>query len=216
MRVRRFRAERQILAPLEHPNIARLLDGGATDDGLAVLRHGVRRGPADRPATASARPRPLRDRLALFLDVCDAVSYAHRKLVVHRDLKPANILVTADGVPKLLDFGIAKLLGRRRGRHQRRDADRACGVLTPDYAAPEQVRGEPVTTATDVYALGVRALRAAHRRAALHLHNATSREIERVVCDVEPPPAGAAVAPAATRDLDTIVLTALQKEPERR
>jgi eukaryotic-like serine/threonine-protein kinase len=150
--VRRFLAERQILSGLTHPNIARLLDGGATDDGRPWLVMDLVDG---EPITDYAdRCRlTVRDRLRLFLQVTEAVQYAHQRLVVHRDLKPSNILVTTEGQVKLLDFGIAKLLGA--------DADDApltrVGVhpLTPQYASPEQLRGDPITTASDVYQLGV-------------------------------------------------------------
>jgi serine/threonine protein kinase len=146
----RFRSERQILANLDHPNIARLLDGGISDDGLPYLVmeyvNGIR-------VDEYCRINQLgtKERLQLFCTVCAAVEYAHKNLVVHRDLKPANILVTAEGVPKLLDFGIAKLLDPEFGDvAQTRTTER---LMTPEYASPEQVRGEHVTTSTDVYAL---------------------------------------------------------------
>lgn len=144
----RFRQERQILARLDHPNIVRLLDGGSTAEGVPYLAMDYVKGV---PITAYCDSLELdvKARCKLMLPVCEAVAHAHRNLVVHRDLKPANILVTADGVPKLLDFGIAKLI----------DAGGNGSVtelrpLTPDYASPEQVSGAPVTTATDVYQLG--------------------------------------------------------------
>jgi len=149
----RFRAERQILANLDHPAIARLLDGGATDDGLPYLVMEYLEGePIDR--WCDQRCLPIAARLELFLRVCDAVQYAHQNLVVHRDIKPSNILVTAHGAPKLLDFGIAKLLDPAGGQSLALTGslDR---LLTPDFASPEQVRGTPVTTRTDVYALGL-------------------------------------------------------------
>ena len=141
--MRRFRQERQILAGLEHPNIAALLDGGVTDGGRPYFAMEYVEG---RPIDDYCRDRGLgvRERLLLLLTVCGAVQYAHRKLVIHRDLKPRNILVTESGVPKLLDFGIAKLLdeaGRTHDTRLTRAGDRA---LTPEYASPEQVRGEPV------------------------------------------------------------------------
>src|SRR5579864_3320666 len=149
--LRRFRHERQILAGLDHPNIARLLDGGATEDGRPYLVMEYIEGT---PITeyCDQRSLPTHDRLELFRTVCGGVQYAHQNLVVHRDLKPSNILVTGDGEPKLLDFGIAKILetGEAAGltaTHSR--------PMTREYAAPEQVLGEPITTATDVYALGV-------------------------------------------------------------
>jgi len=149
----RFLIERQVLASLDHPNIARLLDGGTTEDGLPylVMEYVDRGTPVDR--YCDERRLTVRQRLALFRSVCDAVHYAHRNLIVHRDLKPANILVTPDGVPKLLDFGIAKLLDPGRGYERGVTIDAA--PMTPEFASPEQVRGDPVTTASDVYALGV-------------------------------------------------------------
>jgi len=148
--MQRFRQERQILAQLEHPHIARLLDGGVGEfnvpyfamefvDGEPITRH------------VQQRVLDLRQVLALFLKICDAVRYAHSNLVVHRDLKPSNILVTADGTPKLLDFGIAKVLQVASDG----EARTLTRLFTVDYAAPEQIRGEAITTATDVYALGV-------------------------------------------------------------
>ena len=149
----RFRSERQISASLEHPNIARLLDGGATPDGKPYF---VLEYVEGEPLTGycESRSLPIAERLHLFLEVCSAVMYAHQNLVVHRDIKPNNILVTAAGEPKLLDFGIAKLLDPGSA-----DAAGETGTLfrmmTPDYASPEQIRGERITTTSDVYALGV-------------------------------------------------------------
>ncbi len=147
----RFHRERQILADLEHPGIARLIDGGTTADGLPyVAMEHVDGLPLDAYCTTGSVD--LDARLQLFLEICDAVQFAHRNLVVHRDLKPSNILVTAEGQPKLLDFGIAKLLDTPAGDAQTLAADHA---LTPDYASPEQLAGASVTTASDVYSLGV-------------------------------------------------------------
>ncbi|MEO7756393.1 MAG: serine/threonine-protein kinase, partial [Dokdonella sp.] len=147
----RFHAERRILARLEHPGIARLLDGGVAPDGrpYTVMEYVEGQSLTD---YCRARHSPLRERLALFEQVCDAVAFAHRNLVIHRDLKPPNILVDAEGNVKLLDFGIAKLLDATA---LPQNADNTVAPFTPDYAAPEQLNGEPVTTATDVYALGV-------------------------------------------------------------
>ncbi|HSB55806.1 MAG TPA: serine/threonine-protein kinase, partial [Gemmatimonadales bacterium] len=164
-------------------------------------------------------------RLALFEDVCDAVRYAHQSLVVHRDLKPSNILVTQQGQVKLLDFGIAKLLEEGRtagqGEGQEPPATRTeLRMLTPEYAAPEQVRGEPVTTATDVYALGAVLYELLTGQRAHRFERHTPAEVERVVCETEPA-RPSQVAPAPRRrelsgDLDTIVLKALEKDPLRR
>jgi serine/threonine protein kinase len=145
----RFRAERQILAGLQHPNIARLLDGGATETGLPYFAMEYVDGT---PLLEYATPLSIRQRVELFRAVCSAVQYAHQKRIVHRDIKPSNILVTRDGIPKLLDFGIAKLLDPAGGSTAITSA--GARVMTPDYASPEQVRGEPVTTASDVYSLG--------------------------------------------------------------
>ena len=149
--VRHFRRERQILAGLEHPNIARLLDGGTTDDGLPYFAMQYVEGvPIDRFCDEGKLS--VQERLRLFQGVCAAVQYAHRNLVVHRDIKPGNILVTTEGVPKLMDFGIAKLLNPEIAG----EAPTASGLaMTPDYASPEQARGGVITTATDVYSLGV-------------------------------------------------------------
>jgi tetratricopeptide (TPR) repeat protein len=146
--VRRFLQERQILAALEHPNIARLIDGGTTRDGLPYLVMEYVDGiPIDR--YCGERSLPRRARLELFLHLCDAVQYAHRNLIIHRDIKPANILITADGTPKLLDFGIAKLTSPTASEAT------MTRMMTPDYASPEQLSGQPVTTASDVFSLGV-------------------------------------------------------------
>ena len=151
--VNRFRAERQILANLTHPNVAAILDGGSTEDGspYIVMEYIDGQRITD---FAVARQLTVRERIRLFLPVCLAVHYAHQKLVIHRDIKPGNILVTADGNPKLLDFGIAKLLAD--------DDPTAQGLtitgmraMTPDYSSPEQIRGESLSTSTDVYSLGV-------------------------------------------------------------
>jgi eukaryotic-like serine/threonine-protein kinase len=150
--LRRFHLERQILARLEHPNIARLLDGGTTEDGrpYLVMEH-VEGVPIDR--YCEERQLTTVQRLGLCLQVASALSSAHQNLVVHRDLKPGNILVTGDGVPKLLDFGIAKLLDPiDEPANATRTTER---MMTPRYASPEQVRGEPVTPASDLYSLGV-------------------------------------------------------------
>jgi tetratricopeptide (TPR) repeat protein len=146
--MRRFRQERQILAALEHPNIARLLDGGTTADGLPYLVMEYVEGTAI-DDYCEAHACGVQEKLRLFLLLCDAVQYAHRNLVIHRDIKPANVLITTGGIPKLLDFGIAKLIS-----HDTTDAT-VTRIMTPDFASPEQLRGENVTTASDVYSLGV-------------------------------------------------------------
>src|SRR5690349_193779 len=152
--LRRFRNERQILAALNHPNIARLLDGGTTTDGRPYFVMEYIEG---KPITEYADQQRLStaERLQLFQEVCAAVHYAHQNLVIHRDIKPSNILVTADGTPKLLDFGIAKLLNPDLAAHTLEATAVAIRLMTPEYASPEQVKGEAITTASDVYSLGV-------------------------------------------------------------
>jgi eukaryotic-like serine/threonine-protein kinase len=238
--VRRFLEERRILALLEHSGIARLVDGGVTADGQPYFAMEYVDGePIDR--FCDAHGLSIDGRLELFGAVCEAVEYAHRHLVVHRDLKPSNILVTADGQVKLLDFGIAKLLDPVRAEEDDAALTRTDVLpMTPEYAAPEQVRGEPVSTATDLYALGVVLYTLLTGRRPHTVRGLPPAEVERIVCGVDPPrpsttfAAGAAgAADAADRararggtpervrrrirgDLDQIVLTALRKEPERR
>ena len=182
--LRRFRNERQTLAALDHPNIVKLLDGGETEDRLPYLVMDYVEGS---PITdyCDAHPLSTTERLLLFRMVCGAVSYAHQSLVIHRDLKPDNILVTVDGTPKLLDFGIAKLLNPETaatlvvtGAGQR--------LMTPDYASPEQIRGEPLTNSTDIYSLGVvlYELLAGHRP--YRIKAQSPLEIERAICEEEP------------------------------
>ena len=206
--LRRFRAERQILANLNHPNIATLVDGGVTDDGQPYLVMEYIEG---QPITrwCDGRSLPIPERVRLMLQVCAAVQSAHQGLVVHRDLKPGNILVSADGRVKLLDFGIARLLSP--------DGDAAEPAtlvgqrsFTPEYASPEQVRGLPVGTSADVYALGVVLFELVSGRRPFDLAGKLLNEMERIVCEVLPPRA------VADADLDAIIQKALRKEPERR
>ncbi len=222
--LQRFRAERQILARLQHPNIAPLIDGGVTSAGQPWLAMQFVDG---QPITdwADARALDAAARLALVLTVCDALRVAHANLIVHRDLKPGNILVTADGTVRLLDFGIAKVL----------DADDPQTgdllLLTPEHAAPEQFLGAPVTTATDIYALGVLLYQLLTGTRPFQF--TAPAELMRAVCEQAPPPPSAAArdlrrlqkanrssppvsADVLVGDLDAIVLKALRKEPERR
>ena len=226
----RFRAERQILANLGHPSIAKVFDGGVTDDGLPYLvMEYVAGEPIDRYCARTKAP--LEQRLALFEDVCAAVQHAHRHLVVHRDLKPSNILVTDDSVVKLLDFGIAKLLEPGRVGVETTEPLTRTGliVLTPEYAAPEQLRREEITTATDVYSLGVVLYELLAGVRPHDLAGSSATEIERAICEAEPiapsarvdtmhltPPGSGVEASHLRGDLDTIVLKALRKEPEAR
>jgi non-specific serine/threonine protein kinase/serine/threonine-protein kinase len=218
--LRRFRAEREILARLEHPNIARLLDAGTTDDGLPyfVMEYVVGTRVTD---YCFAQNLPIRARLELFRKICGAVQFAHQNLVVHRDLKPANILITAEGEPKLLDFGIAKLIGAGDSALQLTIQDQQ--RLTPAYASPEQVRGELITTVSDVYSLGVLLYellvgQSPHKFAA---PNPSPTELWQVVGERAPirPSVAAREKQTARRlrgDLDNILLMALRKEPARR
>jgi serine/threonine-protein kinase len=215
--LRRFQQERQILASLHHPNIAHLLDGGVTADGRPyfVMEY-VEGEPID--IYCDHHRLGIPDRLRLVTTVCAAVQHAHGHLVVHRDIKPGNILVTADGVPKLLDFGIGKVLSPTGdgGAETRSDVR----LLTPEYASPEQVRGERVTTATDVHGLGVLLFRLLTGRAPFLTDGRSREELERAICTEEPPrPSRLAEGSSARRlagDLDIIVLKALRKEPARR
>jgi len=221
----RFRRERQILAKLQHPNIATVLDGGTTTEGQPYLvMEYVEGEPIDR--YCAARDLPVRRRLEMFREVCGAVHYAHQNLVVHRDLKPANILVTQDGTPKLLDFGIAKLLAAGLEPEMAPTAT-LLPMMTPEYASPEQVRGGAVTTGSDVYSLGVVLYELLTGRRPYVVRTDSLEEIVRAVCGTEPlSPSTAVRSPTTTRpavtasdlkgDLDTIVLKALRKEPARR
>lgn len=210
----RFRSERRILARLQHPGIARLLDGGVADDGRPYFTMEYVDGV---PITeyCSRHALPLTQRLQLFRDVCAAVQYAHGNLVVHRDIKPGNILVTSDGVPKLLDFGIARLIDD----HEEGLTRSGQRVMTPAYASPEQVRGEPVTTASDIYSLGVILYELLCERHPHRESTSTPAEVERAIT-TSPVERPSKSAPRWRRqlegDLDTICLMALRKEPARR
>jgi non-specific serine/threonine protein kinase/serine/threonine-protein kinase len=230
-----FLAERQILANLDHANIARLLDGGATEDGRPyVVMEYVEGRPIDEYCDQGKLPVP--ERLKLFRTVCSAVAYAHQRLVIHRDIKPVNILVTKEGEPKLLDFGIAKILDPEdTGVDQTVTVMR---LMTPEYASPEQVRGESITTASDVYSLGVVLYGLLTGRRPYGPASRVPRDIVQAVIETEPEKPSASVTRAETvtaqavsetrdeipeklqrrlrGDLDNIVLKALRKEPERR
>ena len=220
--LQRFRHERQILAGLEHPNIARLLDGGTSAEGLPYF---VMEYVDGLPVDDYCRTHHLSidERLQIFGHICAAVIYAHQHLVVHRDIKPSNILVTADGVPKLLDFGIAKLV---------ETADEAASVvtafgsqaMTPQYASPEQLRGERVTTVSDVYALGVLLFELLTGERPYDVKGASADGAREIVARAEATKASAAAArrgdgALAARlrgDLDAIVLTAMRLDPAER
>ena len=223
---RRFRNEMQVLADLNHANIARLFDGGETADGVPYLvmefveGHPINRYCDDHELSTEQR-------LKLFCTVCEAVQYAHQHLVVHRDIKPGNILVTKEGLPKLVDFGIAKLLDRARSTPAATAT--AMPFMTPEYASPEQVQGVPATTATDIYSLGVVLYELLSGRLPYRLKSRVPHEIAKAICDQEPQRPSAAI-PAHEHtdariqvprkrlhaDLDNIVLMAMRKEPQRR
>lgn len=241
----RFRAERRILASLSHPNIARLYDGGATDDGRPYLIMELVEG---EPITeyCDSRRLGIGERLRLFATVCRAVQHAHRKLIVHRDIKPSNILVTGDGTPKLLDFGIAKLLHADPALRDTPLTRTGLRPMTPAYASPEQVRGDPITTAVDVYQLGLLLYELVSGRRPYRIESRSPQAFETAVREQDPErpsqalrqrgeageagPGGDIVAVIATRrgtdprrlrarlsgDIDTIVAKALRSEPEQR
>ena len=222
--LRRFGRERQILARLQHPNIATILDGGQTEQGRPYLVMEHIQGEAI-DAFCASHSLGIRQRLELFRTVCGAVHYAHQNLIVHRDLKPANILVTADGQPKLLDFGIAALL--EPVDLAQAPTTTLLPAMTPDYASPEQMRGLPLTTASDVYSLGVVAYELMTGQLPLQVRAQSLEHMVRTVCDAEPTPPSTAVRGTGTPrplilasdlrgDLDTIVLKALRKDPARR
>jgi tRNA A-37 threonylcarbamoyl transferase component Bud32/tetratricopeptide (TPR) repeat protein len=202
----RFLRERQILATLNHPGIARMVDAGHSDDGRPYLAMDYIDGT---PIDEYASGLELRGKLDLFLRVCDAVSYAHRNLIIHRDIKPSNILIDASGKPKLLDFGIAKILDAAPDQTQTQER-----LLTPEYASPEQIRGVPQTTATDIYSLGAVLYRLLTGRSPHALSSETRGEMIAAICSTEPePPSRLGNVP---RDLDFVVAKALRKEPDER
>jgi len=244
--VSRFKNERQILASLEHPNIARLIDGGVTEEGLPYLvLEFVAGEPIDQYCVR--QDLSISERLKLFRTVCSAVQYAHKNLVVHRDLKPGNILVTEDRTPKLLDFGIAKILDPGEEETARDRTLTVMRIMTPDFASPEQVRGDVITTSSDIYSLGVILYLLLTGRRPYRVSSTAPHEIIRAICDTDPEKPSTAVTRfeklaasaksnsganfsgkteidlnrkklrrALSGDLDNIVLKALRKEPERR
>jgi len=236
----RLRMERQILARLEHPNIARLLDGGRAPDGTPYLVMEYIDGePID--TYCDRRRLTLDARIALVRTICTAVHYAHQNLIVHRDLKPNNILITPDGVPKLLDFGIAKLLDTRQSLHTLAVTHMDYRVMTPAHASPEQVRGDVITTASDIYVLGVLIYELLTGRRPFQLTGSRITDLERIICEQEPMAPSAMVMKTADDspaladeiascrsttvsrlgrdlkgDLDNIVLMAMRKDAGRR
>jgi len=242
----RFRTERQILASLDHPNIARLYDGGTTNDRVPYLVMEFIEG---EPITAYCDHQHLSiaQRLKLFQQICAAVQYAHQHLIIHRDIKPENILVTADGVAKLMDFGIAKILDPEADSDQRNATLTSLRAFTPAYASPEQIKGEAITTASDVYSLGVVLYQLLTGHMPYHLRSRSPHEVARAICETEPerpstaisrveevsveggptPPTAEAVSAARrtqpqklrrllSGDLEHIVLKAIRKERQSR
>ncbi len=225
--LKRFLAERQILATLTHPSIARLLDGGTSEDGapylVMELVDGIR---IDHYCTQNRLP--VEARLALFLCVCEAVSYAHRHLVVHRDLKPGNILITQDGKAKLLDFGVAKVLDSMAQSGSNRATVTLMRALTVNFSSPEQIRGEPITTASDVYSLGVLLYHLLTDASPYASAKGPPGAVVREICERQPNlPSRAPLPPSAPcserkwqtqlrGDLDSITMLALQKDPAHR
>jgi serine/threonine protein kinase len=242
--VQRFRNERQILASLDHPNIARMLDGGRTEESVPYLVMELVEGkPIDE--YCDEHRLPIRDRLELFIQVCSAVHYAHQRLIIHRDIKPGNILVTAEGVAKLLDFGIAKLLDTDAGSELYQPTLAPFQVLTPGYASPEQIRAQPINITSDIYSLGVVLYELLTGRSPYRVAGRTASELSWAACEEEPENLSSAVhrvkpekaessattpnEVAAARqsspkklskrlkgDLDNIAGMALRKEPQRR
>jgi serine/threonine protein kinase len=238
---RRFNVEKEIQAKLSHPNIARLIDAGMTGDGVPYLVMEYIEGePIDVFCRENALA--LNERLKLFNRICDAVTFAHRNLIIHRDLKPSNILVTKDGKPKLLDFGISKLLDAQATSDEHTTT--LLGAMTPQYASPEQIRGASITTATDIYSLGVILFKILTDNFPYDFKNKTNGNLLKTITDTEAISPSAAVIEAARRgdaadelydsrkisaspshqvsaselrgDLDNIILKSLSKEPERR
>ncbi len=243
--ITRFKNERQILASLEHPNIARLLDGGTTEDGVPYIAMELIEG---QPITKYCDQLKLSvaERLQIFLQVCAAVQFAHEHLIIHRDIKPGNILVTTEGIPKLLDFGIAKILEADPAGGLTDATQTAFRVLTPRYSSPEQMCGEPMTTASDVYSLGVVLYELLTGRSPYRVTTGSPQEMAQAVCTADPQKPSLAVSRAEsardslsrplrldelsavrnssperlckrlTGDLDNIILMALKKDPARR
>ena len=244
--LKRFEVERKVIGSLNHPNIARVLDAGATDDGRPyfVMEY-VQGQPIDE--YCDSQQLTARERLVLFIKVCGAVQYAHQNLIVHRDLKPGNILVSPDGEPKLVDFGIAKMLNPDLAGFTL-DTLPEARVMTPEYASPEQVKGEPISTASDIYSMGVLLYELMTGRRPYQIRSRVQAEIERIVCEEEPDRPSTAVtrpaevttsdgqtrtitaeeigrrremAPTKLRralsgDIDNIILMAMRKSPRRR
>jgi serine/threonine protein kinase len=241
-----FRKERQILAYLNHPNIARLLDGGTSEDGRPYFIMEYIKGQSIK-RYCDEKKLTIEERLKLFLKVCSAAQYAHQNLIVHRDLKPSNILVTEDGMPKLLDFGVAKLLSSDNSNQEQTAAN--ARAMTPEYASPEQIRGEPVTTASDIYSLGVILYELLTGRRPYSFEGRSQAEVAQLISKQEPEKPSTVITHAQAKtgtddiekgqtlpeqiglarrstpaelsrrlrgDLDNIILMAMRKESARR
>ena len=234
--IRYFKREREILASLNHPFISRLLDGGVTENGLPFFVMEYIEGTSVLEF-AERENLSVAERLQLFLQICAAVGFAHKNLIVHRDIKPSNILITKDGVPKLLDFGLAKIVDVNYSEFDAAQTETAFPAMTPAYASPEQMRGQPITTASDIYSLGVILYELLTDRRLYQFETHNIAEVIQIVCESEPvrpsaanskfqtpnsklnknsPKAGIQNPKVLEGDLDNIVLKALRKEPERR
>ncbi len=236
--IRYFKREREILASLNHPFIARLLDGGLTDDGLPFFVMEYIEG-VSVLEYATCENLSITERLRLFGQICAAVGFAHRNFIVHRDIKTTNILVTNDGTPKLLDFGLAKMLNTKFGETDGLLSETAFPGMTPSYASPEQLRGQPITTASDIYSLGVVLFELLTERRPYQFKTQDLAEVIHVVCESNPArPSSVVLCPLQNQDsmqsneqrtkdkgqltkslkgdIDNIVLMALRKEPFRR
>ena len=238
--IKRFQFERQILARLQHPNIARLLDGGLTEDGLPYFTMEYVEGD-NIDVYCNENNLSVNERLKLFVKVCHAIQYAHQNLVIHRDLKPSNIIVKKDGTVKLLDFGIAKVFTEDDSYEQSALTRTGLFVMTPEYASPEQIRGGAITTSTDIYSLGLILYQLITGEKAYEIKTQSPLELEKVICHTEPAKPSSAIKSLQVKDkikaekigrahktgldklikivsgdLDNICLTALRKEQERR
>ena len=219
--IQRFRAERQILATLTHPHIGAILDGDETEDGRPFI---VMEYVEGQPITNASEDRGLsvRQRVELFRSLCSAVHYAHQKLVIHRDIKPSNVLVTPDGIVKLIDFGISKSLTRELVSGDMPKTQSWQRFMTPDYASPEQLLGRELTTATDIYSLGVLLFELLTGSRPYTLRELTPTAAERLVCSEEPrkPSSAPDLSPRTRKelagDLDRIVMMAMNVDPSRR
>lgn len=228
--LRRFRMERQVLASLDHPNVARVLDAGTTEEGAPYLVMEYVEGlPLDR--YIESKNISIRERLQIFLTICDAVQYAHQNLIIHRDLKPSNVLVSSDGVPKLLDFGIAKLIRPEDAPPDEEEMKLTATdarPMSPHYASPEQARGDAITTASDIYSLGVMLYELLTGRLPYEFKTRSPAGIEKTICETEPVPPSQVeykgtlpesedrIRKRLRGDLDMILLMAMRKEPQRR